>query len=92
MHAATVQGQATIKRPKSDGRCIHCRETLVETTRDHVFPSSWYPETTPDEVQRWTAPSCERCNGHYGRMEVKRLAMKGSSFDMEGECVLTTAC
>jgi Protein of unknown function (DUF2934) len=42
-------------------------------TKDHVFPSSWYPDTTPDEVQRWTAPSCQRCNGESGRLEEELL-------------------
>ena len=68
-HPTSGQGQAIIRRPKGDGRCIHCRETLVEATKDHVFPSSWYPDTTPDEVQRWTAPSCQRCNVESGRLE-----------------------
>jgi hypothetical protein len=58
-----------VKRPKSDGRCIHCRDVLIEKTKDHVFPSSWYPETTPDEVQRWTVPSCADCNETLGDME-----------------------
>jgi Protein of unknown function (DUF2934) len=69
--------QAIIRRPKSDGRCIHCRETLAETTKDHVFPNSWYPDTTPGEVQRWTAPSCGRCNGEFGRLEEDLLVFLG---------------
>jgi hypothetical protein len=67
-----------LKRPKSDGRCIHCREVLIKRTKDHVFPSSWYPDSTPPTVQRWTAPSCERCNGEFGEMEKElfvRLAL-----------------
>lgn len=67
--------QSTIRRPKSDGRCIHCRNPLTEATKDHVFPSSWYPDTTPDEVQRWTAPSCAICNGHFGELEKKLLVL-----------------
>jgi hypothetical protein len=58
-----------LKRPKSGGRCIHCRERLVEKTKDHVFPSSWYPDSTSRKVQRWTVPSCKRCNGEFGEME-----------------------
>lgn len=65
--------QPIIRRPKSDGRCIHCRKPLTEGTKDHVFPSSWYPDTTPDDVQRWTAPSCESCNGHFGELEKNLL-------------------
>jgi len=73
-HSANVQGQQPIiRRPKSDGRCIHCRKPLTEATKDHVFPSSWYPDTTPDDVQRWTAPSCESCNGHFGELEKELL-------------------
>jgi hypothetical protein len=65
--------QPIIRRPKSDGRCIHCQKPLTEATKDHVFPSSWYPDTTPDDVQRWTAPSCESCNGHFGELEKELL-------------------
>ena len=48
---------------------MHCGQVLTEETRDHVFPKSWYPATTPDEVQRWTVPSCGRCNGELGKIE-----------------------
>jgi hypothetical protein len=66
------------KRPKSDGRCIHCRRTLVKKTKDHVFPRSWYPESTSAEVHRWTVPSCALCNGELGEIEKEvfvRLAL-----------------
>jgi hypothetical protein len=76
-----MPNQAIVRRPKSDGRCIHCRETLTETTKDHVFPSSWYPDTTPGEVQRWTAPSCERCNGEFGRLEEELLIFLACCLD-----------
>jgi hypothetical protein len=59
----------TIKRPKSDGRCVHCRETPVKLRKDHVFPDSWYPESTPGTVQRWTVPTCSRCNCQLGLVE-----------------------
>jgi hypothetical protein len=77
----SIPNQAIVKRPKGDGRCIHCRETLIETTRDHVFPSSWYPDTTPGEVQRWTAPSCRRCNGEFGRLEEELLIFLACCID-----------
>ena len=67
-----------VKRPKSDGRCIHCRERMVKPTKDHVFPDSWYPMSTSSKVQRWTAPSCGRCNHEFGEMEKElfvRLAL-----------------
>jgi len=52
-------------------RCIHCGNAVDETTKDHVFPTSWYPDTTPDDTQRWTAPSCGTCNNILGSMEKK---------------------
>ena len=37
--SANVQREKPIiRRPKSDGRCIHCRKPLTEVTKDHVFP------------------------------------------------------
>jgi AbiV family abortive infection protein len=50
-------------------RSVHCLKPLEKKTKDHVFPSSWYPETTPPNVQRWTVPSCAECNGKFGEME-----------------------
>jgi hypothetical protein len=73
MHPNAVNPQPTIRRPKSDGRCIHCREELTTVTKDHVFPSCWYPDTTPAQVQRWTAPSCKSCNEHFGELEKELL-------------------
>jgi hypothetical protein len=62
-----------LRRPKSDGRCVHCRALLTKPTKDHVFPSSWYPDSTPPKVQRWTVPSCERCNKESGALEEELL-------------------
>lgn len=69
MHPSAVNTQPTIRRPKSGGRCIHCREELTAVTKDHVFPSCWYPDSTPSQVQRWTAPSCQKCNEYFGELE-----------------------
>jgi len=52
-------------------RCIHRGKPVDETTKDHVFPTSWYPETTPEDIQRWTAPSCGECKNSLGSMEKK---------------------
>ena len=52
-----------------DKRCVHCLRPSESATSDHGFPDSWYPDTTPARVQRWTAPSCPRCNGELGRLE-----------------------
>jgi hypothetical protein len=55
--------------PEKNWRCVHCLRLTEFITADHVFPNSWYPETTPATVQRWTAPSCLECNRALGRLE-----------------------
>jgi hypothetical protein len=67
-----------MQKPKGEDRCIHCGQPLVEETDDHVFPASWYPDSTPQSVQRWKAPSCRVCNGTSGKKEQElfiRLAL-----------------
>src|SRR6185437_1164106 len=62
--------------PNKRTRCVHCPRD--GTTKDHVFPASWYPLSTPSNVQRWTVPSCADCNGRLGEMEKElfvRLAL-----------------
>jgi hypothetical protein len=46
---------------------------MAKPTADHVFPSAWYPDSTPLTVQRWTAPSCEKCNVTSGEKEKQLL-------------------
>jgi hypothetical protein len=51
---------------------------MTAETQDHVFPTSWYPDSTPANVQRWTAPSCRHCNKESGEREQElfiRLAL-----------------
>jgi hypothetical protein len=50
-------------------RCIHCLKLTEAPEADHVFPDSWYPDSTPPTVQRWTAPSCPECNRKLGQLE-----------------------
>src|SRR5580704_7416825 len=50
-------------------RCIHCLNFTEEPEGDHVFPDAWYPDSTPPTVQRWTAPSCPKCNREHGQLE-----------------------
>ena len=45
------------------------------------FPSSWYPNTTPKGLERWTAPSCGRCNGEFGRLEKDLLVFFACCMD-----------
>jgi hypothetical protein len=56
------------KRPKP-GPCVHCLRHGDELTWDHVFPLSWYPDTTPANEEKWKVPSCLSCNAEYGRIE-----------------------
>ena len=52
-----------------EGKCIHCLKTSNNITDDHVLPKSWYPENTPKEIEKWTAPACQRCNADLGKLE-----------------------
>lgn len=61
----------------SEPLCVHCRMN-AGTTRDHWFPESWYPSTTPADLEKWTFPSCWECNQRYGKIESRlqsRLAL-----------------
>ena len=51
------------------GRCIHCLNPFESVTDDHGLPESWYPDTTPPNLERWTAPSCAKGNGDLGEIE-----------------------
>lgn len=64
------------KRP-TPGDCIHCGERFDELTWDHVFPRAWYPENTPEGLEKWKVPSCERCNAEYGALEQDLLLRMG---------------
>ena len=75
-------------------KCVHCLMELNQKTKDHVFPTSWYPDTTPSEVQRWTVPSCARCNGTLGRIEKElfvRLALGADPTRAEASGMSKTA-
>ncbi len=60
--------------------CIHCLNPAGETG-DHVFPKSWYPDTTPEDIQRPMAPSCGPCNNEFGKHENYLLARLGLATD-----------
>jgi hypothetical protein len=52
-------------------RCVYCRKDFPHAglTRDHVIAGSWYPQSTPQTVQRITALSCRPCNTRYSANE-----------------------
>lgn len=56
------------KRPKP-GRCVHCLRDAVDRNWDHVFPESWYPDTTSQNLSKWQIPSCLPCNSELGIIE-----------------------
>lgn len=59
------------------GLCIHCLQRSDEMTWDHVFPVSWYPDTTPADLEKWKVPACRKCNEEYGRLERDLLVRLG---------------
>jgi hypothetical protein len=63
------------------GRCVHCLADGVVITDDHLFPKSWYPETTPLNLEKWKIPACRPCNQAYGRLEQDLLLGLGLCVD-----------
>jgi hypothetical protein len=64
------------KSERAKERCIHCGGAFVDKAQDplsrsddHVFPTSWFPDSTPTTVQRWTVPSHLKCNNDLGVLE-----------------------
>ena len=55
------------------GLCVHCLGWSDQLTWDHVFPESWYPDTTPRDMEKWKVPTCQPCNADYGRLEERLL-------------------
>lgn len=51
------------------GRCVHCLQHSPDLTSDHVFPASWYPDSTPQNIEKWQMPACRKCNAEYGKLE-----------------------
>lgn len=56
-------------RKPGPGVCVHCLEEVPKRNWDHVFPQGWYPDTTPQNLEKWKIPTCKSCNDEYGRME-----------------------
>jgi hypothetical protein len=60
----------SLRRPKFR-QCAYCLGEFprAQITNDHIIAGSWYPDTTPSAVQRWTVPACRRCNNHFSSIE-----------------------
>lgn len=63
------------------GRCVHCLKEVPERNWDHVFPKSWYPDTTAAEMEKWQIPSCIACNDRYGKLERDLIGRLGLALD-----------
>jgi len=46
-------------------------------TWDHVLPLSWYPDSTPEDIEKWKVPACRKCNEELGRIEEELLLRLG---------------
>ena len=68
------------KKPKA-GKCVHCLKDPVERNWDHVFPESWYPDTTPPNLEKWKIPSCIPCNDSLGVMEDDLFVLLAHALD-----------
>ena len=69
------------KNKPGPGPCVHCLAHFDKRTWDHVFPVSWYPDSTPANLERWKFPACHPCNASYGRMEQDLLLRVGLCLD-----------
>lgn len=86
MRVQKLSGQDIVKE-KRQKHCIHCLRPADAPEADHVFPYSWYPDTTPTTVQRWTAPSCAECNRRFGQLEKDLLVRIVGCIDPKSDAV-----
>jgi hypothetical protein len=40
-----------------------------DQTEDHVIGLSWFPESTPDNIEKWKVPAHKACNIKFGAIE-----------------------
>ena len=65
------------------GKCVHCLAEVAERNWDHVFPQSWYPDSTPPNIEKWEIPSCIPCNSSYGKIENDFRILMGLCLERE---------
>ena len=68
-------------RNPGPGVCVHCLREVPQRNWDHVFPVGWYPDTTPQNVEKWKIPTCKPCNDEYGRIEEELGIVLSTSID-----------
>ena len=69
------------RKPPPIGKCVHCLLDNLPRNWDHVFPESWYPDTTPDNTSKWIMPSCYKCNKEYGSLEQELMRLLACCID-----------
>ncbi len=69
------------KHKAGPGPCVHCLAHVAERTWDHLFARSWYPDTTPENLELWKFPACQPCNRAYGELEQDLLLRVGLCLD-----------
>lgn len=68
-------------KPPKPGKCVHCLSDPVPRNWDHVFPASWYPDTTTPNLKKWQVPSCINCNRALGAVESEFFVRVALSLD-----------
>jgi len=66
------------------GPCTYCLKHCDELEREHVFPKSWYPDSTPPNAWKWWVPSCPECNDKYQKVEDELLVRFASGIGPYG--------
>jgi hypothetical protein len=63
------------------GKCVHCLKEVEVRNSDHLFPTSWYPDSTPLNLEKWQILSCIPCNSDCGKLESDFLSRVGLCLD-----------
>jgi hypothetical protein len=58
----------TRRTPRDRRPCAYCG-VVPGNEVEHVFPLSWYPDTTPAGLEKLKVPSCGQCNDGWERIE-----------------------
>lgn len=64
-----LRGDEAMARPPGPGTCVHCLMEVPARNWDHVIPRSWYPDATPEDLEKWKVPSCVECNANLAALE-----------------------
>lgn len=67
------------------GRCVHCLQHVEVLTDDHLFPRSWYPTTTPNNLEKWKFPACRPCNREHGKLEEELRLLLAACVDPKAD-------